>query len=69
MISISLTWASFSEMIITSGVSIKYAFANDNYYLYIILDETEYSCILHCDGNENQLDFEENYKDNATRLN
>lgn len=69
MVSISMKWPVFRDTATDKELAIRYALANDNYYLYAVSDTTEYSCVLPRDAGENQLDFEDNYMDNATKLN
>lgn len=65
MSSITLQWQSFIEKVNQSDLVIKYAAAQDNYYLYTYQNDLEYVCVLPQDSAE---DFEQNYKSAATAL-
>lgn len=65
---IELTWSGFKDVISNINLDIKYHDTSSSYYIWA--DEcgiTTYYCGIQKNGNDDQTDFEENYKDDANK--
>lgn len=65
MYNIRLSWEQLKVK--AENHTIKYADANGNYYVYVVISDTEYVCVLDKTSPE-AGDFEDNYKENATSI-
>lgn len=64
MIDVTLSWTDFKAEMITRNTPIKYYRARDGFYYIIFqVDSIQFSCRIDMDGNDDQIDFETNYKD------
>lgn len=63
MISLKATWSSIKAR----ELPLRYAQANGNYYIYCNSDTAEYCCVIGV-GSSDAIDFDENYKAEATSL-
>lgn len=60
---ISITWQYIQGL---TGL-MQYVLANGNYYIFLISNEIQYTCVLVV-GSSDAADFESNYKNTAINL-
>lgn len=65
MFSINLQYSAFITKV--GEATIKYADTRGNYYLYVVVGDTEYTCAIDKRSSDAQ-DFEVNYKDESTSI-
>lgn len=63
------TWLEIKTMVLDRHLSIQYTESETEYYIWLLEEYIKYFCVIDIEDNpsEQQLDFENNYKDDANK--